>query len=141
MKILIFVVYAVIFTYCYYFLNKRISNKWILIGYPIFFCVSMLPIKLIYNAIVPNTGKVIAKEYLLIMLFAVTMITLFNFFYGVVNLMLNTQASFQQSYGMPEKAHVKWFLNNIGNIKGLYHLFFYSGGIILYGVVISQAKI
>jgi hypothetical protein len=141
MKILIYIVYAVVFTGCYYFLNKKLSNKWILIGYPLFFCVSLFPIKLIYDAIVPNTGKIIAKEYLLLMLFAVAMITLFNFFYGIVNLMLNKQVSFQQSYGMPDKAHVKWFMNNVGNINGLYHLFFYAGGIILYGVVVSQAKI
>ncbi len=141
MKIIIYVVYVVIFTYCYYFLNKKLSNKSILILYPLVFFLSIYPLKLLYNAILPNIGAALAKEYLIVLLFAISMITLFNFSYGIVNMIITKQTNFHQNYGMPAKGHIKWFLKNATNFKNLYHLFFYSGGIILYTVVIFKSKI
>jgi hypothetical protein len=141
MKILIYLTYLLIFTYCYYFLNKKLTNKWIMLGYPLFFCALLYPIKLIYDAVLPRTGEAMASEYLLIMLYAVAMITLFNFFYGVVNRMVHGLADFQQTYGMPEKSPAKWYLANANNITGAYQVFFYLGGVILFAVVIYHAKI
>jgi hypothetical protein len=83
----------------------------------------------------------VAGEYLKLMLFAVAMLTLFNFMYGIINLMVNAQAGFQQRYNTGAGGHVQWFLNNVGTIKGVYQLFFYSGGVILYAIVVWQAKI
>ena len=141
MKIAIYVLYVIIFTYCYYFLNKKLSNKSILILYPLVFFLSIYPLKILYNAILPTIGAVLAKEYLIVILFAIAMITLFNFSYGIVNMIIRKQTSFHQSYGTPVKGHIKWFFKNATNFNNLYHLFFYSGGIILYTVVIFKSKI
>ena len=141
MKIIVYLTYAITFTYCYYFINRKLANKWILMGYPLFFVASIYPIKLVFDAIANHAGRAVGKEYLLLMLFAAAMLTLFNFMYGIVNLMVNAQAGFQQRYNPGAGGHVQWFLSNVGTIKGAYQLFFYSGGVILYAIVVWHAKI
>ena len=141
MKILVYLIYAAIFTYCYFMLNKKLPNLWILTGYPLFFCASIYPIKLIFDAMVPHTGKALAGEWLKLMLYAVAMLSLFNFFYGIVNNMVNKLAGFQQQYGTPERQPVKWYLSNRSNIMNAYHYFFYTGGVILYAVVVFKSNI
>ncbi len=141
MKILVYLTYATLFTYCYYFLNKKLANKWILIGYPLFFCASIYPIKLIFDAIVPHLGKALAGQWLLLMLYAVAMLSLFNFFYGIVNRMVNNLTDFQQRYGSPDIQPVKWYITNKSNVINMYHFFFYTGGVILYAVAVFKSTI
>lgn len=141
MKILVYLAYAAIFTYCYFSLNKKLRNLWILIGYPLFFCASIYPIKLIFDAMVRDMGKAQAGEWLLLMLYAVSMLSLFNFSYGIVNNMVNRLVGFQQQYGAPERQPVKWYINNRPHIMNAYHYFFYTGGLILYAVVVFKSNI
>lgn len=34
LKIIAYIFYVIVFTYCYYFLNRKFITKWILILYP-----------------------------------------------------------------------------------------------------------
>lgn len=61
------------------------------------FCASIYPIKIIFDTTVPHLGKPLAGEWLLLMLYAVAMLSLFNFFYGIVNNMVNKLAGFNSN--------------------------------------------
>jgi hypothetical protein len=90
---------------------------------------------------VPNMGKALAGEWLLLMLYAVSMLSLFNFFYGIVNNMVDKLAGYQQQYGTTDRQPAKWYISNRLNIINAYHYFFYTGGILLYAVVVFKSKI
>jgi len=134
LKIIIYIFYVIVFTYCYYFLNRKLTNKWILILYPLFFVASIYPIKLWFDYIKPIYGERFSESWLKIILMSVAGFTLFNFFYGIVNLMVNAQVDFHQAYGKPWLNPVKYVIENSTNIKAMFHFFFFIGGIILIGV-------
>ncbi len=60
--------------------------------------------------------------------------TLFNFVYGVVNLMVNAQTGFHKRHGQPGLNPVKFVINHEATIKRGYHLFFYTGGLLLIAI-------
>ena len=134
LKLIAYLVYVIVFTYCYYFLNKKLPIKWILIGYPLFFVASIYPIKLWFDYIRPIYGEAFSETWLKIILTSVAGFTLFNFAYGIVNLMVNAQVGFHQTYGKPWLNPVKYVIENSTNIKAMFHFFFFSGGIILIGI-------
>lgn len=135
LKILIYILYVTVFSYCYFILNRKISNKWILIGYPLFFVLSIYPAKLWFEYVRPIYNEAFVDTWLKIILMSIGGFTLFNFCYGIVNLMVDTQVGFHRRYGKPDLNPVKFVINNAGNIKTSYHLFFYSGAILTSGVV------
>lgn len=129
-KIVCYSIFVIIFTACYYGLNKKLKNKWILIIYPLFFVASIYPIKLIYDHI-KISDEAFAETVLKTSLMVVAIFCLMNFFYGIINFMVNTQKSFHGGNAMLAKGPVKWFLENTENITRGYHLFFYFGGIFM----------
>ncbi|RZK04362.1 MAG: hypothetical protein EOO43_22435 [Flavobacterium sp.] len=80
-------------------------------------------------------GRAFSESWLKIILMSVAGFTLFNFFYGIVNKMVNTQVNFHQTYGKPFLNPVKYVIENQANIKAMFHFFFYTGGVILIAVV------
>lgn len=134
LKIIAYIIYVLLFTYCYYFLNKKLSNKWILMLYPLIFVGSIYPIKLWFDYIRPIYGDAFSESWLKIVLMSVAGFCLFNFSYGIINLMVNAQVNFHQTYGKPQLNPVKYVIENSTNIKAMFHFFFYTGGIILIGI-------
>lgn len=128
LKIIGYIVYIIVFTYCYYFLNRKLSNKWILIAYPLFFVASIYPIKFWFDCIRLIYGDGFSESWLKIILMSVAGFTLFNFFYGIVNLMVNAQVGFHQTYGKPWLNPVKHVIGNSTNIKAMFHFFLFTGG-------------
>ena len=90
---------------------------------------------------VPIYGENFSDELLKAILFMVLSITLFNVMYGIVNLLVNAQVGFHQNYGKPNEGHVKYVIEKALNIKKILHFFFYTGGVILIGIVIFKSKI
>ena len=88
-------------------------------------------------------GESIADERIKLVLFALAMFTLFNFFYGIINLMVGAQKSIHKTYNSSNlnRGSVKIFRDNENGIKNTAHFFFYTGGVILYAIVIYQSKI
>lgn len=143
MKILIYIVYFVIFTFCYFILNKKLSNRWILICYPLLFVVSILPIKLLTDLLIKEIGRQPAKYIIVIILMALASFTLFNLFYAIVNLMVGLQKTFHQEFNQSNlgKNPIKYFIENTSNLKNMLHFLFYLAGVILYGLFIYKFKI
>ena len=134
LKIIAYIIYVLLFTYCYYFLNKKLPNKWILMLYPLIFVGSIYPIKPWFDYIRPIYGDAFSESWLKIVLMSVAGFCLFNFSYGIINLMVNAQVNFHQTYGKPQLNPVKYVIENSTNIKAMFHFFFYTGGIILIGI-------
>ena len=134
LKIIGYLFYVMIFTYCYYFLNRKLKTRWILIGYPLFFVASIYPVKLWFDYIRQIYSVAFADTWLKIILMSLAGFTLFNFVYGIVNLMINTQVNFHQKYGKPHLNPVRFITENASSIKGGYHLFFYIGGVWLIAI-------
>jgi len=135
LRIACYLIYLFIFSYCYCFLNARLKIKTILIGYPIFFIVSIYPVKIWLDHIRPIYNESFAQSWLKIILMSIAAFTLFNFANGIVRLMVNTQVGFHQKYGKPHKNPVRFLLANADTIKGAYLIFFYIGGILLGGII------
>lgn len=141
MKIIVYVIYLIIFTACYYGVNRGLSRIKILIAYPLFFVLSIYPIKLITDHLIVKYGKTYASEWLILMLFAVAMFSLFNFFYAVTSSIISTQNNFHNHFNSPNKGPIKFLRANSGALKNGYHLFFYIGGIVLFAIVVYHSKI
>ena len=135
LKIIGYIIYVIVFTYCYYFLNKKLKTSYILIGYPLFFTASIYPIKLWFDHVRQIYSLAFVDTWLKIILMSIAGFTLFNFAYGIINLMINTQTSFHKRYGKPHLNPVRFVIANASTIKGGYHLFFYTGGILLIAIV------
>ena len=138
MKILAYVVYIIVFTYCYYFLNRKLPNKWIFILYPLIFAVAIIPIKFWVDYARPTYGDAFASSWLKIILMMFASLCVFNIAYGFVNILVNTQVGFHQTYGSANSNPLKRIIDNASNIKGALHLFFYTGGVILMGIAITK---
>jgi len=138
LKIIAYLIYVIVFTYCYYVLNKKLPNKWIFIIYPLIFVATIIPIKFWVDYARPVYGDVFTKTWLSIMLMTSAGFCLFNFFYGIVNIMVSTQVNFHQKYGNPGLNPVRGFIANASNIKGFLHFFFYTGGVILIGIAFAK---
>ncbi|MCA5005258.1 hypothetical protein [Sphingobacterium bovistauri] len=112
-------------------------------GYPLFFVLSLYPAFLFSRHLISEIGEEDASEWVKLILFALAMFTLFNFFYGIINLMVNGQKNFHETYNSSNlnKGSVKLFRDNENGIKNAAHFFFYTGGVILYAIVIYQSKI
>ena len=134
LKIIGYIFYVIVFTYCYYFLNRRLATKWILILYPVIFFASIYPIKVWFDYIRPIYNEAFAESWLKIILMSVAGFCLFNFSYGIVNMMVKAQVNFHQTWGKPQHNPVKYVIDNATNIKAMFHFFFYTGGIILIGI-------
>ncbi len=134
LKITGYILYVMLFTYCYYFLNRKMSNKWILIMYPLIFVAAIYPIKIWFGAVRPVYGNAFSESWLKIILMSLAGFTLFNFFYGVINLMVDAQVGFHKSYGRPDLNPVRYVIDRQSIIKKGFHLFFYTGGILLIGI-------
>lgn len=141
MKITIYIIYFVIFTLSYFFLNSKLTNKWIFIIYPLVFILPIYPLRLIFASIVKSHGLAFAEAFIILIMFAFAIFTLFNFFYGIVNVIVDTQVGFQQGYDKSNVGHIKSFTDNAANIKRFFHLFFYLGGVILFAIVVFKSKI
>ena len=102
--------------------------------YPLIFVGSIYPIKLWFDYIRPIYGDAFSESWLKIVLMSVAGFCLFNFSYGIINLMVNAQVNFHQTYGKPQLNPVKYVIENSTNIKAMFHFFFYTGGIILIGI-------
>jgi hypothetical protein len=138
MKLLVYAIYVVIFTFCYYFLNKKLPNKWIFILYPLIFAAAIIPIKLWVNYARPAYGDAFASSWLKIILMMFAGLCVFNIAYGIVNIIVNTQVSFHQTYNNADSNLVKKLVANVSNIKGALHLFFYIGGVVLIGIAVTK---
>ncbi|WP_337858664.1 hypothetical protein [Pedobacter sp. GR22-6] len=134
LKIIGYLLYLIIFTYCYFILNRRMGNKWILIGYPLLFLASIYPIKIWFDYVRPIYNQAFTDSWLKILLMSVAGFCLFNFIYGIINLMVGAQVSFHSRYGKPKLNLVKFVLKNADKIRSGYHLFFYTGGVFTVGV-------
>lgn len=138
MKITAYIIYITLFTFCYYFLNRKLSNKWIFILYPLLFVAPIFPLKFWFQYAKLHYGDHIASSWLTIILMMSACFSLFNIVYGLVNFMVNTQVNFHQNYGRPNTNPIKSFIGNSSNIKVFLHFFFYTGGIILPGIAIFK---
>lgn len=138
MKITVYITYIVLFTFCYYFLNRKLSNKWIFISYALLFVVPIFPLKLWFPYARLHYGDDIAGSWLKIILMTSACFCLFNIVYGLVNFMVNTQVNFHQNYGSPNTNPIKSFINGASNIKVFLHFFFYTGGVLLPAIAIFK---
>lgn len=101
---------------------------------PAFFCSSIYPVKLWFDYVQQIYSLAFVESWLKIILMSLAGFTLFNFLYGIINLMMNTQVSFHEKYGKPYLNPVRFAIANASTIKGGYHLFFYTGGILLIAI-------
>ena len=132
-------IYFVIFTYCYYGLNKKLSTKWIFLLYLLVFIAAIYPLKLWFAYLRPAYGDAFASHWLKIILMMFASLTLFNWFYGIVNFMVDKQVQFHHTYNKPNAVGLlKPVLDNAPKIKAYTHFFFYSGGVILIYIYIQK---
>ena len=124
MKITAYIIYIVLFTFCYYFLNRKLSNKWIFILYPLLFVIPIFPLKIWFQYARLHYGNDIADSWLKILLMTSACFCLFNIVYSKVNFMVNTQVNFHLNYGRPNTNFIKNFINSESNIKSFLHFFF-----------------
>lgn len=140
MKIIIYVLYFLIFTFFYYFVNKKVSNKWIFIGYSSLFVGSSIVFVIIVRYLIKIHGKEFVGEWPKIFLMMIASFCLFNIFYGIVNRIIDAQAKFHTNVGNTSANPVKYFIENKSNFKNLLHFFFYTGGTVLVAIMIYKSN-
>lgn len=138
MQIIVYLIYFVSFTCCYYFVNPKLSTKKIFIGYFSFFWLSMIPVKYWVDYVKPLNNEDFFSMWLKIILMLIAGFCLFNISYGVVNLITSSQEKFHRTYGYPNRNPVKFYLDNQVSIKKCFHLFFYIGATVLMAIAVYQ---
>ncbi|WP_131327993.1 hypothetical protein [Chryseobacterium vrystaatense] len=138
MKVTVYIIYIIIFTFCYYYLNRKLGNKGIFILYPMLFVAVVFALKFWFQYAKLQYGDNMAGSWLKIGLMTLGCFCLFTIVYGLVNFMVNTQVNCHQNYGRPGTIPIKSFLAGTSSIKGVLHFFFYTGGIILPGIAIFK---
>ena len=134
-----YLVYFIIFTYCYYVLNKKLSTGWIFLLYLLIFVAAIYPLKLLFGYARPAYGDVVASRWLKIILMMFASLTIFNWAYGIVNLIVDKQVQFHNTYNKPNvSGFLKSVLDGAPNIKAFAHFFFYTGGVILIYIFIQK---
>jgi hypothetical protein len=134
-----YLVYFVIFTYCYYVLNKKLSTAWIFLLYLLIFIAAIYPLKLWFDYVRPIYGDAIAGRWLKIILMMFNGLTVFNWAYGIVNLIVDKQVQFHNTYNKPNiTGLLKSVLDGAPNIKAFAHFFFYTGGVVLIYIYILK---
>ncbi|MVN90663.1 hypothetical protein [Mucilaginibacter aquatilis] len=132
-------IYIVIFTYCYFVLNKKLSTKWIFILYFLVFVAMIYPMKLWFNYARHAYGDILADRWLKIMLMMFASMTIFNWAYGAVNLIADKQVQFHQTYNkFNANGSLKSILDNASSIKSFARFFFYIGGVVLIYIYIQK---
>jgi hypothetical protein len=129
-KVIAYLIYFAVFTYCYYGLNKKLSNKWIFILYPLIFCASIYPIKIWFDYFRPAYGDVLAKRWLSIILMMFNSLIVFNIAYGIVNLLTKPKEVFPQAPETANERFIKFITSGTIDMRTLAHFFFYTGGVL-----------
>jgi phosphatidylglycerophosphate synthase len=137
-KIATYLIYLVVFTLCYYGLNRKLSNKWIILIYPLAFAIAIIPIKYWAAYARPRYGDAFTSSWLKIILMLLACLMVFNIIYAFVNFIMNTQVNFHRKYNKPNNGFIKSFVGSSSNITSLAHLFFYIGGAILSYIVVTK---
>lgn len=134
-----YLVYFIVFTYCYYVLNQKLSTAWIFLLYLLIFIAAIYPLKLLFGYVRPTYGDAIASRWLKIILMMFASLTIFNWAYGIVNFIVDKQVKFHNTYNKSNVTGLlKSVLNGAPNIKAFAHFFFYTGGVILIYIFIQK---
>jgi hypothetical protein len=137
-KILAYIIFIIVFTFCYYWQNKRLSNTWICILFPLLFAASIMPIKYWVDYARPTYGDAFTSSWLKIILMLFAELIVFNIAYVFVNFIVSAQVNFHEKYGKPNVGFVKSFIDNATNIKSIAHFFFYLGGVIFSYLIVTK---
>jgi hypothetical protein len=136
-RIIAYFIYIIIFTFCYYWLNRRLANKWIIIIYPLTFAAAIFPLKYWFQYARPTYGDAIASSWLKIILMLFGCLIVFNISYAFINFIVSKQVKFHQKYGNANVGFVASFIDKATNIKSLAHFFFYVGGVIFPYIIVT----
>jgi len=138
LKIAAYIIFLIIFTFCYYWINKRLLNIWICLIFPLLLAAAVTPMKYWFNYARPTYGDALAGTWLKITLMLFACLIVFNVAYVFVNHIVGTQVSFHKKCGQPNVGFVKSFIANATNIISIGHLFFYVGGVILSFIIVTK---
>ncbi len=141
MKIIIYIIYLLIFSFFYYFVNKRVSNKWIFIGYSSIFVIASIAFVIIVRNLININGKEFVGEWPKLFLMMITSFCLFNIFYGIVNQMIDAQSKFHNNFGTTSQNPVRYFMQHRASIKSLLYFFFYTAGTVLIAIMIYTSNL
>lgn len=139
-KIFGFLIYALSFSFCYFYLNKKLSTIWIFILYPALFAASIYPLKIWYDNFKMNYSHEFTEGWLKIILMSIAAFTIFNIAYGAVNIVTKSQVKFHNAYGNVNRNPVKFVMKNIGVINNIYHGFFYFAAMALGALIFIKYK-
>ncbi|SHF70111.1 hypothetical protein SAMN02787073_2707 [Chryseobacterium vrystaatense] len=83
MKVTVYIIYIIIFTFCYYYLNRKLGNKGIFILYPMLFVAVVFALKFWFQYAKLQYGDNMAGSWLKIGLMTLGCFCLFTIVYKV----------------------------------------------------------